>query len=40
MAGDALRGSHGPERHHVLTADFGTADLHRFDVYRGCGGYA
>ena len=35
----AFRGSHGPERHHLLTADFGTPNLHRLDVYRRCGGY-
>ena len=39
MAADALRGSHGPARHHLLTADFGTPGLHRLDVYRRCGGY-
>ena len=38
-ATSALRGSHGPERHHLLTADFGTPNLHKLDVYRGCGGY-
>jgi len=39
MVADALRGSHGPARHHLLTADFGTPDLQRLDVYRRCGGY-
>src|SRR5215467_5622697 len=39
MAADALRGSHGPARQHLLTADFGTPGLHRLDVYRRCGGY-
>ena len=34
-----LRGSHGPARHHLLTRDFGTADLHRLPVYRQRGGY-
>jgi len=34
-----LRGSHGPERHHLLTGLFGTHDLHRLDVYRRHGGY-
>src|SRR5215472_2304818 len=39
MAADALRGSHGPARHHLLTSQFGTPDLHMLAVYRGCGGY-
>jgi len=39
-ATSALRGSHGPERHHLLTADFGTPNLHKLDVYRRCGGYS
>src|SRR5262252_9326726 len=34
-----LRGSHGPDRHHVLTGLFGTPDLHTLDVYRRHGGY-
>jgi NADH-quinone oxidoreductase subunit F len=34
-----LRGSHGAERHHLLTGLFGTENLHRLDVYRGHGGY-
>ena len=38
-ASTALRGSHGPQRHHLLTADFGTPNLHKLDVYRRCGGY-
>jgi NADH-quinone oxidoreductase subunit F len=39
MATEELRGSHGAERHHLLTALFGTADLHTLDVYRQHGGY-
>lgn len=39
MAGDALRGSYGPERHHLLTGLFGTPNLHKLDVYRRSGGY-
>jgi NADH-quinone oxidoreductase subunit F len=34
-----LRGSHGPERQHVLTGLFGTPDLHTLEVYRRHGGY-
>jgi NADH-quinone oxidoreductase subunit F len=34
-----LRGSHGPARHHLLTALFGTEGLHTLDVYRRHGGY-
>jgi NADH-quinone oxidoreductase subunit F len=34
-----LRGSHGPAATHLLTALFGTPDLHRLDVYRKHGGY-
>jgi NADH-quinone oxidoreductase subunit F len=35
-----LRGSSGSDqRHHLLTALFGTTDLHRLDVYRRHGGY-
>jgi len=34
-----LRGTHGSERHHLLTGLFGTPDLHKLDVYRRHGGY-
>jgi NADH-quinone oxidoreductase subunit F len=34
-----LRGSRGPGRHHLLTALFGTPDLHTLEVYRRHGGY-
>jgi len=34
-----LRGSQGPEPHHLLTALFGTPDLHTLAVYRRHGGY-
>src|SRR5437660_6193548 len=34
-----LRGSHGPERQHLLTGLFGTPDLHKMEVYRRHGGY-
>jgi NADH:ubiquinone oxidoreductase subunit F (NADH-binding) len=39
MAEAALRGSHGPARHHILTSDFGTAGLHTLDGYRARAGY-
>jgi NADH-quinone oxidoreductase subunit F len=35
-----LRGSHGDQRHHLLTRWFGTKDLHKLEVYAGKpGGY-
>ena len=38
--GRELRGSSGPARHHLLTGDFGTADLHTLSVYQRHDGYA
>jgi NADH-quinone oxidoreductase subunit F len=36
---EALRGSHGRARHHLLTAHFGTSGLHTRKVYESLGGY-
>jgi len=34
-----IRGSFGDQPHHILTADFGTPDLHKLSVYESRGGY-